>query len=144
VCASIETDSVGVRLDLIRGKRHREECLRLSEHFPERSAMKSEARKVVRFAVQLPCAYELGENKEDGTVLNLSTQGCAMTAERIPALATYLALRIDLLNGMDPVDIELAGVRWIFEHRCGLEFIRISPEMLVRLRSFVGLMENTP
>jgi PilZ domain len=106
--------------------------------------MKPESRKVLRFAVQLPCTFGDNDKKEEGTVLNLSAQGCAMTTERIPALSTYLSLQIDLINGAAPVDIELAGVRWISGRRCGLEFIRISPEMLDRLCAFVGLLENTP
>jgi hypothetical protein len=105
---------------------------------------KPESRKVLRFAVQLPCTFGDNEKKEEGTVLNLSAQGCAMTTERIPALSTYVSLQIDLTNGAAPVGIELAGVRWVSGSRCGLEFIRVSPEMLARLRSFVSLLEDTP
>ncbi|TKS58887.1 MAG: PilZ domain-containing protein [Nitrospira sp.] len=106
--------------------------------------MKPDTRKVRRFAVQLPTTFGDIAKKESGTVLNLSAQGCAMKAERIPAISTYVSLQVDLLNGTAPVDIELAGIRWVSGRRCGLEFIRISPEMLVRLRSFVALLENTP
>ena len=106
--------------------------------------MKPESRKVLRFAVQLPCLFGEKDKKEAGTVLNLSAQGCAMTAEKIPALSAYLSLQVDFVNGTAPLDVELAGVRWASGRRCGLEFIRISPEMLGRLRSFVALLENTP
>lgn len=106
--------------------------------------MKPDTRKVRRFAVQLPSTFGDNAKKESGTVLNLSAQGCAMMAERIPAISSYVSLQVDLLNGTAPVDIELAGVRWVSGHRSGLEFIRISPEMLARLRSFVALLENTP
>jgi hypothetical protein len=67
-----------------------------------------------------------------------------MTAQKIPALSSYLSLQIDLLNGTKPITIELAGVRWVSGVRCGLEFIRIAPEMISRLRSFVSLLEDTP
>ncbi len=106
--------------------------------------MTPEIRKVRRFAVQLPSTFGDNAKKESGTVLNLSAQGCAMMAERIPVISTYISLQVDLLNGMAPVDIEVAGVRWVSGRRCGLEFIRISPEMLARLGSFVALLENTP
>jgi len=106
--------------------------------------MKPDARKVRRFAVQLPAAFGDNGKKEGGTVLNLSAQGCAMMADQIPAVSTYVSLQVDLSNGTTPVDVELAAVRWISGHRCGLEFIRISPETLSRLRSFVALLENTP
>lgn len=106
--------------------------------------MNPDSRKVRRFAVQLPSTFGDGTQMESGTVLNLSAQGCAMTTERIPAISTYLSLQVDLLNGTAPVNIELAGVRWVSGRRCGLEFIRVSPEMLSRLRSFVLLLESTP
>lgn len=104
--------------------------------------MTRESRKVQRFAVQLPCEFWNNEDKSDGTVLNLSAQGCAMTAEYLPSVSTYVSLDIDLLNGEEPANIELAGVRWVFEHRCGLEFIRVRPDMLMKLRAFALLLEQ--
>jgi hypothetical protein len=50
---------------------------------------------------------------------------------------------IDLLAGEGPATIELAGVRWISEDRCGLEFIRVKPDMLMKLRAFALLLEQT-
>jgi hypothetical protein len=81
---------------------------------------------------------------EQGTVLNISTEGCALTAERIPDLHTHVSIHIDLPDGTNPVVIGLAGVRWVTDYRCGLEFIRVSSESLARLRVFVALLENTP
>ena len=106
--------------------------------------MEQESRKARRFAVQLPCTISNSGEKEEATVLNLSAQGCAMTTEKIPEVSTYLSLRIDPVNGAAPIDIELAGVRWIADYRCGLEFIRISPDSMERLRSFMRLLESTP
>lgn len=106
--------------------------------------MRGESRKAQRFAVQLPCQFLNNTNKLDGTVLNLSAQGCAMTAEQPPAVSTYVSLDIDLLNGGGAVNIELAGVRWVSGHRCGLEFIRIRHDTLVQLRAFVFMLERTP
>lgn len=104
--------------------------------------MTRESRKVQRFAIQLPCEFWNNEDKSDGTVLNLSAQGCAMTAEYLPSVSTYVSLDIDLLNGEEPANIELAGVRWVFEHRCGLEFIRVRPDMLMKLKAFALLLEH--
>ena len=101
-------------------------------------------RKVQRFAVQLPCTLEDPDHQAKGTVLNLSVQGCAITAEHVPPVSTYVTLEIDLLNSDTPAAIELAAVRWVSEHRCGLEFIRVTPDMLVRLKAFVLLLEQTP
>lgn len=67
-----------------------------------------------------------------------------MTAEHIPDLHTHVSLHIEFPDNSEPVDIGLAGVRWVSDYRCGLEFIRVSDDSLVRLRSFVALLENTP
>jgi hypothetical protein len=105
--------------------------------------MTRESRKVQRFAVQLPCQFWSNIKKSSGTVLNLSAQGCAMTAEQPPSVSTYVSLDIDLLNGEGPASIELAGVRWVSDRRCGLEFIRVRPDILMRLRAFALLLQRT-
>lgn len=107
-------------------------------------AMKQEFRKVQRYAVQLPCTLGSTEGMFDGTILNLSAHGCALTAECLPSKGSYLSLDIDLLNGETPVCIELAGVRWISGPRCGIEFIRISPDVLIQLSAFVLVLDQTP
>jgi len=107
-------------------------------------AMKRESRKVQRYAVQLPCILASSEERSDGTVLDLSAQGCAVTAEQLPSVATHVSLQINLLHDEAPADIELAAVRWVSGHRCGIEFIKVSPDMLVKLKAFVLLLEETP
>jgi PilZ domain len=106
--------------------------------------MKQEFRKVKRFAVQLPCTLCSNEVTSDGTVLNLSAQGCAITTEHLPSVSTYITLDIELLNGEGPATIELAGVRWVSGHQCGLEFIRVRLDMLMKLKAFTLLLEQTP
>ncbi len=106
--------------------------------------MKTTSRKERRFAVQLPVVFGEGAAQEQGTVLNLSSQGCAMTAKQLPAAQTSLSLHVDLLTGVEPVAIELATVLWVSDYRCGLKFIRVSPEMIRRLRAFIALLEETP
>ncbi len=106
--------------------------------------MEQDDRKIRRYAVQLPCAFMDGEDQRVGTILNLSDQGCAMMADLVPTVSSYLPVRIELPDGTTSVDIELARVRWVFGQRCGLEFIRISPEMLRELRSFVLVLERMP
>ena len=106
--------------------------------------MKPDSRKDRRFAVQLPSVFREGEQMDQATVLNISLQGCALTAERLPKAQSYLSLQVDMLNGTGPVLIELAAVRWVSGYQCGVEFIRMAPEMATRLRSFVALLEKTP
>lgn len=106
--------------------------------------MNQDARKVKRFAVQLPCTWGSTDDTLDGTILNLSAHGCAFTAERLPSKGSYLSLDIDLMNGDRPVRVELAGVRWISGPRCGVEFIRISPDALRQLAAFVLVLDTRP
>lgn len=106
--------------------------------------VRDDSRRARRFAVQLPAVFRGTAQSEQGTVLNLSMEGCAMTAEHIPDLHTHVSLHIEFPDGSEPVDIGLAGIRWVSDYRCGLEFIRVSGESLARLRSFVVLLENTP
>ena len=106
--------------------------------------MSENPRRAQRIVVQLPAMFGDTAQSERGTVLNISTEGCALTAERIPDLHTHVSMLIDLPDGTKPVDIGLAGVRWVTDYRCGLEFIRVSEESLTRLRAFVALLENTP
>ena len=106
--------------------------------------MSKNNRKLRRFAIQVPCTFGNHTYKAKGTILNLSRQGCAVLAAQPPEVSSYLTLWIDLPDSTTPIEIELAGVRWVSEQRCGLEFIRISPEMLSRLGSFVFVLEHTP
>ena len=101
-------------------------------------------RKLRRFAIQLSCTLGNHTYRSEGTILNLSAQGCAVMTVQPPSVSSYLALWINLPDSTTPVEIELAGVRWVSEQRCGFEFIRISPEMLSRLASFVSVLERTP
>jgi hypothetical protein len=107
--------------------------------------MTRESRKVQRFccsvSLQILEQYrQVGRNglKPFGT--RVRHNGGAL-----PSAFTYVSLDIDLLNVTDegPVAIELAGVRWVSERRCGLEFIRIRPDMLMKLRAFALLLEQT-
>ena len=101
-------------------------------------------RKLRRFAIQLPCTLDDHTYRSEGTILNLSVQGCAVMTALPPSVSSHLAVWIDLPDSTTPVEIELAGVRWVSGQRCGLEFIRISPEMLNRLDSFVSVLDRTP
>jgi len=104
--------------------------------------MKPNSRMYPRFAIQAPIVFGEGAERHEGTLLNLSVRGCAITAERVPAVPAYISLRMDFPNDTEPFDVELAAVRWASTHRCGLEFIRMSPEMNARLSAFVALLEQ--
>lgn len=104
-----------------------------------------EARKHARFAVQLPVSFcgDRVSGEGEGTILNLSAEGCAITSATIAATAAYLQLTIQLREREEPVRVDLAAVRWSAAARFGVEFIKVRPEEGERLRRFVKVLEST-
>jgi hypothetical protein len=105
-----------------------------------------EARKHARFAVQLPVSFngDLISGEGEGTILNLSADGCAITSATVAATAAYLQLTMQLREREEPVQVDLAAVRWSAAARFGVEFIKVRPEEVERLKRFVKVLESTP
>jgi len=102
-----------------------------------------EGRKHTRFAVQLPVSFRGGQLSHGGTILNLSAEGCAITSESVAVAAVYLQLTMQLREREEPVQVDLAAVRWSSATRFGVEFIKIRPEEGERLKKFVKVLEST-
>jgi c-di-GMP-binding flagellar brake protein YcgR len=102
-----------------------------------------ESRKSPRFAVQLPLLFSETERAVEGTILNISREGCMVTVEQTAAPPAYVQLDMQLWEGQEPVHIDLAAVRWSSDNRVGLEFIKLTPEQRDRLSSFTGMLERT-
>jgi PilZ domain len=100
-------------------------------------------RKHTRFAVQLPVSFKGDQRSDGGTILNLSEEGCAITAETVADVAVYLQIMMHLRAGEEPVHVDLAAVRWSSATRFGVEFIKIRPEEEERLKTFVKALEST-
>jgi hypothetical protein len=77
-----------------------------------------------------------------GTILNISRQGCAITSDTVAEAEAYLQLNLQLLEEDDPVQVDLAAVRWSSAKRFGVEFIKIPQDVGERLRQFVKLLES--
>ena len=105
-----------------------------------------EARKHARFAVQLPVSFngDRISGQGEGTILNLSADGCAITSATVAATAAYLQLTMQLREREEPVQVDLAAVRWSAAARFGVEFIKVRPEEVERLKRFVKVLESTP
>ena len=101
-----------------------------------------EGRKHTRFAVQLPVSFRGDQLSHGGTILNLSEEGCAITSETV-VVAAYLQLTMQLREREEPVQVDLAAVRWSVATRFGVEFIKIRPEEEERLKKFVKALEST-
>jgi len=102
-----------------------------------------EGRKHTRFAVQLPVSFRGDRLSNGGTILNVSEEGCAITSETAAGAAAYLQLTMQLWEREEPVQVDLAAVRWSSATRFGVEFIKIRPEEGERLKKFVKMLEST-
>ena len=102
-----------------------------------------EGRKHTRFAVQLPVSFRGDRLSNGGTILNVSEEGCAITSETAAGAAAYLQLTMQLREREEPVQVDLAAVRWSSATRFGVEFIKIRPEEGERLKKFVKMLEST-
>jgi hypothetical protein len=102
-----------------------------------------EGRKHTRFAVQLPVSFSGDQLSDRGTILNLSAEGCAIMSDTVAGVAVYLQLTMQLREREEPVQIDLAAVRWVSSTRFGVEFIKIRPEEGERLKQFVNVLEST-
>ena len=102
-----------------------------------------EGRKHPRFAVQLPVSFRGDQLSHGGTILNVSAEGCAITSDTIVGTAVYLQLTMQLREQEEPVQVDLAAVRWVSATRFGVEFIRIRPDEGERLKKFVKTLEST-
>jgi hypothetical protein len=101
-----------------------------------------DSRKSSRFAVQLPLSFFEAEHAMHGIILNISREGCMVTAEHVPAPPTYVRLNMQLREGQEPVHVELAAVRWSSSKKFGLEYIKLMPEQRERLVSFMAMLER--
>ena len=102
-------------------------------------------RKHPRMAVQLHAALSRhGVILGDGEVVDISTEGCALstrvTVERGDYLEVYLTLPDH--EASIPLTVELAAVRWVHLPMCGLEFILMTPENQDRLRRYVKMLQD--
>ncbi len=102
-----------------------------------------EGRKHTRFAVQLPVSFSGDQISDGGTILNVSAEGCAITSDTVAGVAVYLEMTMQLREREEPVQVDLAAVRWVAATRFGVEFIKIRPEERERLRKFVKMLEST-
>jgi hypothetical protein len=93
--------------------------------------------------VQLPVSFSGDQLSERGTILNVSAEGCAITSDTVADAAVYLQLTMQLREREEPVQVDLAAVRWVSSTRFGVEFIRIRPDEGERLKKFVKALEST-
>ncbi len=97
-----------------------------------------ESRRAPRITVQGAVAFSSDDsNSSQGSLLNLSTGGCAFECETLFQKGDYLGLRMYLQDQDLPVEVDLAAIRWSSGREYGLEFIRVRQEVQRRLRSLL-------
>jgi c-di-GMP-binding flagellar brake protein YcgR len=99
-------------------------------------------RKYSRFHVELQCSFVGDQYTGEGTVLDLSMEGCRMRCDTSLLKGAYVELFINLLGQIPPLPVGLAVIRWSTGTEFGLEFIRIADRHQVRLRRYVKDLEQ--
>ena len=73
----------------------------------------------------------------EGTVLNVSTPGCAIHSRKPVQPGSYLEMRMLVPDAASPLQVGLAKVRWCKGRRFGVEFIQMPGGDQARLSRLV-------
>jgi len=102
-------------------------------------------REYVRIPVWFQLAFSGKQVSGEGTVVNLSRQGCTIETGTLIPRGEPLCLRIYEPDGPPLFEIEAAVVRFIREKSVGLEFVRVQESEMERLgRVIVTLCTGRP
>ena len=91
-----------------------------------------------RLGIVCPAMFAGAPFIGEGTVLNLSLDGCLMECERTVIEGTYLTLRLLLPDDARALMIELTAVRWVHAQYFGIEFLRLPVSERSRLDRFLS------
>ena len=101
----------------------------------------TDARKFPRLPVQLPLGFSSAGLQGEGTVYDISAEGCAVTSEAGVAVGGYLQVQLCLPNEELPL-LRVGIVRWSTPGKFGLEFLRTQTESQVRLDQLVETLQG--
>lgn len=79
----------------------------------------------------------------EGLLLDLSIEGCRIEHARHLSINNYLSLRLILGSDDPPILVDLGAVRWVREKECGIQFLSIQPDQLLRLHKFLASAEKS-
>ncbi len=103
-----------------------------------------ERRQTPRFPVRCPITFTGDLIHGEGTVMDLSTEGCCVQTRDSVEDRSYVNLFLHLPHHNRPMKVELAAIRWADEYSFGLEFIRMTPEQLRQLHRFLQFIQMAP
>ncbi len=99
-----------------------------------------ELRKSPRYSVQFQLAFAGDDIVGEGTVLNLSFPGCAVSCPKKLEIDSGLELRILTPDREAPMKVDVAVVRWTEAGTAGLEFISMRHDDQERLQHLVDAL----
>ena len=73
----------------------------------------------------------------EGTITNLTLQGCRMETHLIVPVHTYLELRLHMSLTDSPLVVDLAAVRWVRGRQLGIEFLTFQSSHQIRLEQSI-------
>ncbi len=100
-----------------------------------------EKRKSLRSRLQCPISFKDDQALGACKVRTLSMGGCTVGSDKYVSgiIEKCLKVSLHLPDHHDPLEVEQAVGRWLWEREFGLEFIRMQPEEQERLRQFLSI-----
>lgn len=99
-------------------------------------------RKHPRYDIRLPISFSGPHSSGEGQIVNLSSQGCCVESEVLPAAGSYLDLRVHIPGLDQPLVIQSAAVRWASGREFGIHFLYLTQEMHARLDVYLDILEG--
>lgn len=104
-----------------------------------------EQRKNIRFHVQFRSSFSsIAMVGGEGSLVDLSLRGCRIESPTDVRPGAALELRIEVIEGEPPIQVQAAIVRWSRGQQFGLEFEVISSTEWVHLQDIVKQLELEP
>ncbi len=107
-----------------------------------------ELRHDLRLLVRCPVTYADGaagaKVAGEGTIVNLSTGGWQVAGSQAVRRGTPLLLRVALPDGEDPMEVQLATVRWASGLTFGVKNMILGEQEWKRLRRFIVTNASKP
>lgn len=98
-------------------------------------------RQYARHQIELPASFSGDELSARGVVTDLSFGGCKVESPAVALPGDFLGILIDVPGRNEPLEIELAVVRWSIGQAFGVEFIRMKPKQQVLLQGMLRKLE---
>lgn len=106
--------------------------------------MGSEQRSHPRFSSNFPVTFTGETARGDGSVMNLSREGCMIESDQQIEPGAYLTISLHFPHLLMPVEVELAAVRWVNGRVFGVEFRYMQPDQHENLEKILSSLQNQP